>query len=153
MSIVYKYDDDGNPVHSPRVVVDCSGDKPITEQSHKAEADINNIVKRHGMDLIAKTALLKSQEYRFDDIPGNDFQEAMFLVKKGQDTFDSLPSQIRKEFDNNPAKFMDFVQNPDNQDRMVELGLAQRPPTIDPVEVVVTNPEPAPVTNPETPPE
>lgn len=141
-----KYDDEGRPIRR-RVVLDCSNDEPITEQNHAAEVDINNIIKRHGMDMIQKTTQLQGVEFQFDDVTGNDFQEAMQKITKAQQTFDSLPSQIRKEFDNNPAQFMDFVHNPENQDRMIELGLAERRPVDQPIEVVVTNP------NPETPPE
>lgn len=149
------YDEKGVSLVGKRkkIVLDCSKDQPLTEQAHVKEVNINNIIKKHGMDLIQKTSILQSKDFQFDDVTGNDFQEAMFKVTKAQETFDSMPSQIRKEFENSPAKFMDFVQNPDNIDRMVELGLAQRLPQEQPVEVVVTNPEPAPVTNPETPPE
>lgn len=122
-----------------QVGLDCSGDPVITEQCHKADCDINNIIKKHGTELIAKTALLRSKEYQFDDVTGNDFQEAMFKITKAQETFDSLPSQIRKEFNNSPAQFLDFVQNPDNQDRMVELGLAIKPAPQQPVKVEVIN--------------
>lgn len=146
-----RVDSDGNQIRR-KVVVDCSEDEILTEQSHKDEVNINNIVKRHGVDLIAKTAALQTAEYQMDDITGNDFQEAMLKVTKAQQTFESMPSALRKKFDNNPAQFMDFVQNPDNQDSLVEMGLAQRLPTNQPVEVIVTN-QAEPVSNPETPPE
>lgn len=148
-----RYNELGEQVRN-RVAIDFTDEPLLTEQAHAAEVNINNIVKRHGIDLIQKTSVLMSADYQFDDLPGNDFQEAMLILKKGQDTFDSLPSELRKKFDNNPAMFMDFVQNPDNLPEMRELGLAQRlPETPAPVEVVVTNPETPVVTNPETPPE
>lgn len=133
-----------------RVVLDCSKDEPLTEQSHKAECDINNIIRKHGIELIQKTALLRSQEFQFDDVTGNDFQEAMHKVMKAQATFDTLPSVIRKEFDHDPAKFLDFIQNPDNLPRMEELGLVQREPDTPPLQVQVVE---QPGNNPETPPE
>lgn len=147
-----RYDDKGKRIRK-RVVVDCSNDEILVEQSHKDEVDINKIIQRHGVDMIQKTALLRSQEYQFDDVTGNDFQEAMLKVTKAQQTFDGLPSEIRKKFDNNPAKFMDFVHDSANIDQMVEMGIAERPPEIQPVQVNVVNQEPVvPETNPETPP-
>jgi len=114
------------------------------EQSHKDEVNINNIVKRHGMDLIAKTSAL--QQFKYDDNPNNNFQETMNMILKAQDSFSSVPSDIRKQFDNDPAKFMDFIHNGDNQEQLIEWGLAKAPPeTPQPIEVVVTN-------QPETPP-
>lgn len=142
-----RYDSKGKVKRHP-VYCDCSGDEPITEQSHKDEVNINNIVKRHGIDVIQKTNLLRSVEFQYDDVSGNDFQEAMQIVAKAQQTFDAMPSQLRKEFDNNPAVFLDFVQNPDNVDKMVDMGLAERvtPPPV--VKVEVTN---QPVIEAETP--
>lgn len=136
----YKYDDTGKKVRYNSAVIDCSNDPVITEQSHKEEVDINNIVKRHGMDLIAQVAAMQSPLFTFDELPHNDFQEAMNIIAKAQNSFDSMPSALRKQFDNNPGKFLDFVQNPDNADKLVEMGLAQRVNPPPPVEVVVTNP-------------
>lgn len=140
------YDMDGNPIRN-RVVVDCSNDVPLTEQSHLEEVNINAIVKRHGIDLINKVAAMRTSEYMFDDVTGNDFQEAMNILVKAGDGFSQLPSAVRKQFDNDPAKFLDFVQDSNNQEQLVEMGLATRIPEQQPVEVTVTNP----VTNTETP--
>jgi phage internal scaffolding protein len=115
-----------------------------TEQSHKSEVDINNIVKRAGnMELISKVAAL--QEIVFDDVTGNDFQENMNAIIKAKETFESVPSGIRRQFDNDPAKFLDFVYDPANKDELIKMGLANEPVVEEPMQVVVTNP-------PETPP-
>jgi phage internal scaffolding protein len=94
----------------------------LTEQSHKASTDINNIVNKY-----ARTGVLEHRneyrgEYGFCD--GKTFQEAMFTVQKARDMFNELPSHVRQKFDQNPAKFLDFVQNPENAKQMVEMGLA-----------------------------
>jgi hypothetical protein len=150
----YILDESGNMIQiRNRVVVDCQkaiedGEEEIlVEQSHKDEVDINKIVKRHGVDLIAKTAMLQSNEFQFDDVTGNDFQEAMFKITKAQTTFDQLPSKLRSKFNNSVAEYLDFVQNPDNRDQMIEMGLMNKPaPEPEPVQVVVTNLEPDPET-------
>jgi len=116
------------------------------EQSHKDEVNINNIIKRHGMDLIAKTAQL--QQFTYDDNPNNDFQESMNAILQAEKSFSSIPSDIRKKFDNDPAQFLDFIHNKDNQQQLVDWGLANAPEKVSPVEVIVTNSE----TPPETPP-
>ena len=95
------------------------------------------------MDLIRKTAMLQSQDFQFDDVSGNDFQEAMQIITKAQQTFDNMPSALRQQFNNSPAEYLDFVQNPENQTTLVEMGLANAPPApAQPTPVVVTNPEP-----------
>jgi phage internal scaffolding protein len=137
-----KFDSDGNQLGLDKG--NHVFEESKTEQSHKSEVDINNIVKRAGSgELIAKVNAL--QNWTYDDVTSNDFQEAMNAIIKARDTFSSVPSAIRKQFDNDPAKFMDFVRNPENKDQLVEMGLANAPVLDAPIEVVVTNP-------PETPP-
>jgi hypothetical protein len=146
----YKTDSNGNIIRNrvKLVFTQEDYDNSIVEQSHKDEVNINNIVKKHGMELIGKVAAL--QKFEFDDVTGNDFQESMNAIIKARDTFESVPSSIRKQFDNDAAKFMDFVYNPDNQDKLIEMGLAEKTPVMEPLQVTVVNSEPPPV---ETPPE
>jgi len=144
MSMIREY-----PEGFVKPVIDCQkaieeGEEVRVEQSHKDEVNINNIVKRAGgMELVAKVAAL--QEFQYDDVTGNDFQESMNALIKARDTFQNVPKEIRKRFDNDPARFMDFVHNPDNRDELINMGLMNAPEVVTPVEVVVTNP-------PETPP-
>lgn len=149
-----KYDENGDIIRN-QVVLDCQqaiedGEEVLVEQNHIQETNINEIIRRHGIDLIRKTAMLQSQTFQFDDVTGNDFQEAMEKVNKAQESFEQMPSELRAKFEYNPAKFLDFVQNPDNINEMVEMGLAiaDNPPP--PVQVQVVEP---PQQNPETPPE
>ena len=50
-----------------------------------------------------------------DDYPDYDFQQAQFMIAKANSTFEQLPSATRAKFENNPAKFMDFANNPEKQ--------------------------------------
>lgn len=147
-----KYDSKGK-VKRNRVVIDCQkaiedGDEEIlVEQNHKASTDINNIIARHGgYEAVEAVAMMQSNMFRFDDVTGNDFSEAMNILVKAREHFDELPVKVRKEFDYNPGKFLDYVQNPDNLDEMIKRGF------VTPVE---PKPEPEPqkvqVVNPETP--
>ena len=120
--------------------LDFSNEECVTEQSHEPDCNINNIVRKHGMDLIAQTAQL--QNFTYDDNPNNDFQETMNAILKAKDSFSQVPSDIRKQFDNDPAKFLDFIHNPANQTKLVEMGLANPPKVDNPVKVEITNPTP-----------
>ena len=133
-----------------RVVLDCQqavkdGEPVRVEQSHKEEVDINNIVKRHAgqMELIAGVAAL--QQFTFDDVTSNDFQENMNAILQAKETFEKVPSEIRKRFGNDPAAFMDFVHDPNNNDALIQMGLKEPPePAPAPVQVQVVNPESPP---------
>lgn len=155
MSFV-KYDENGK-IKRNRVTIDCQkaieeGEEIRVEQSHKDEVNINNIVKRHGIDLIAKTSAMT--QFRYDDVTGNDFQESMNAILTAQESFGSLPSEVRKKFDNDPVKFMDFAYNPDNHQAMIDYGLADpESPPPEPIQVVMVNSETGTTVTTETPPE
>lgn len=54
-----------------------------------------------------------------------DYQTALNQVILAQQMFDELPSQVRKEFNNNPTEFVEYCQNTDNYEHLIELGLAE----------------------------
>jgi len=139
------YDRKGQIVRR-RVQLDFSDEPLLTEQAHAKTADINEIVRRHGANAFHRqyVEMLQSGAMRFDDVTGNDFQEASVIIAKAQQSFGQLPAELRAKFENNPAKFLDFVQNPDNGPALIDMGLAS-PPAPEPViRVEVTNPVPDP---------
>lgn len=121
----------------------------LTEQNHKGSVDINHIVARHGIDKIAAASNIMAMS--FDDNPHNNFQEMMEMVAKGREAFESLTAQTRDEFHNDPARYMDYVQNPANREAMVARGWLNPPePAPTPILVVIQEPEPAPEPAPAT---
>ncbi len=107
----------------PRVRIH-TGDVSRTKQAMRDEVDINLIMKRY-----VKTGLIDhfaqhGSEYGFAS--SVDFHEAMNVVTKADQMFDALPGKVRSRFGNDPAEFLDFVQNPENHAELVELGLAER---------------------------
>lgn len=97
-----------------------------TEQTHRAECDINNILRRYEQTgLITHVNETVAQYGDFSEV--SDYQTSLNRVMKAQESFMALPSDIRKYFDNDPAKFLDFVGDPANKEAMYELGLASAP--------------------------
>lgn len=92
-----------------------------TEQAHKQQCDMNYILKDYYASGMIKHAA--KYEGRYDDVPAVDFQEAMVLVANAQQMFADLPSNLRNRFANDPAQFMDFTRNPDNQEEMLKMGI------------------------------
>jgi phage internal scaffolding protein len=56
---------------------------------------------------------------------GYDYQDAMNTVAAANSMFEGLPSAIRNQFDNDPAKFINFVDDEANADKLVEMGLVK----------------------------
>jgi len=109
----------------PRVQVRFKGNGR-TKQAMRDECDINKIMARY-----IKTGLIDhlgkhGEEYGFAS--SVSFHEAMNVVTKAEQMFEDLPADTRKRFEGDPGKFLDFVQDPENQEEMIALGLATRNP-------------------------
>lgn len=102
--------------------LDCSDEPSRTKQNHADECDINKIIRR--FDTTGVLTHLNRMEAQYGDLVGLDFQTAMDIVTQATGIFQELPSNVRKKFANNPALFLDFMDNPENAEEMVSLGLA-----------------------------
>lgn len=110
------------------------GEKSLTKQSMKDECDIQFIIDR-----FQKTGMVEHRnnwEGDYGEFEAVDYHEAMNIVTAANEMFMSLPSKIRSRFGNDPAQYLEFVQDPANITEMRELGLAY--PAVDPAQ------EPAP---------
>lgn len=141
-----KYDNKGIPLKKRIHAIDCQAkiksgeEKILAEQNHKGVVDINEIVRKSGgFDRIASTQNIQAMEYNSD--PYDNFEEMANLVARGNEAFMSLPAKVRDEFANSPARYMDYVRNPENKDKLIERGWMNPPPTPpEPIQVSVTNP-------------
>lgn len=124
------------------VLADTDGPS-MCRQEFAEECDINKIMARY-----EKTgqlpANLQSREPVYLDytaIPDN-LQEALRVMMTAEDQFMSLPAIVRKEFDNDPLRFVEYAENGDNLERMREWGLAPPEKIPDPPQrVEVVNPQ------------
>lgn len=118
------------PDGSKRVAMDYSGSGRVRPEFQK-ESDINNILAKYRRTgLVDHVSRHKGNYGNFINAP--DYHEAMQSIVEAQTMFEALPSDIRKRFQNDPAQFLEFVQNQDNLDEMVKLGLAVRVPAAQP---------------------
>lgn len=117
-------------------------DKSLTKQSQFGEADINSIIKRH----LNPTMLadLNKLEQVYGEITSQDLLTAHQKLDAAQEAFMEIPSEIRRQFNQDPGQFIDYATNPDNIEQMREWGLAHK-------ENNQSEPEPEPTPDPETP--
>ena len=90
-----------------------------TKQSFADETDINKILKRAQKS--GTISHLNQYEPRYGDFSHFDFGEAQLKLAQGREIFDALPVELRSEFSNRPGDFFDYVNNPENKDRLGEL--------------------------------
>ena len=105
----------------------------LTRQAHKDECDINHIMARfQKTGLLSHVAAFEGDYAEYAEI---DFHTAMNQIAAAKSMFETVPSNIREEFDNDPGRFIEFVNNPENADKMREMGLAKpmTPPGVPPV--------------------
>lgn len=135
--------------YSPRKRVSISFEgEGLTRQSFKKECDVNSIMAKY-----AKTGLIdhvSRVEARYGDFTGapSSYLEAMQTVIDGQTAFAALPASLRKEFDNDPALFLQFMSDPANVDRMRELKLLPSKPKDTAKNAVGDDPAPTPPSKP-----
>lgn len=122
----------------PSPSIDCEG-VSLTHQECKRECDINFLVNRYcetgNWGASDGHLPIDSELTNFD----GDFQSVMDRLVAAQEEFDSLPAKTRDRFGNDPAKLIQFLNNPDNYAEASMLGL---------VNERVRDPEPQPAFKP-----
>lgn len=119
--------------------VDCSKDVPITQQSEKADADINVIVERASRGAIAPVGRGSTPMYGdFTEVP-TDLREVLVIARRAEDLFMTLDPFVRRRFNHDPAEMLDFLNDSKNRDEAVKLGLVKAPipPVVEPRAPVV----------------
>lgn len=103
-----KVDKDGNIIY-------------VTEQAHKDMCDVNKIIKRY--DKTGLISHVSKIEAKIGDLTGDDFKAMSDQIIEANNMFDKLPSEIRNRFRNNPEELLRFMEDPNNRDEAISLGL------------------------------
>lgn len=113
----YQHDKVPNPI-SP------SG-KGRASQEFKDDANINSIMrkfaKKEAIDHYAAYGL------QYGEQTPSDLQAAINNVREAERMFADLPSNVRDRVENDPVKFLEFVQDGSNAEELQQLGLGLAP--------------------------
>lgn len=124
----------------PRPVVKYPKTEGRTKQSMKEECDINNILHRY--KTTGHLTHVAAHKGRFADVSEvGDFQGAIERYRAASDFFSGLTAEMREEFGNDPAVFLDFMATAD-LDELEARGLAE-------LKELEVEPEPVPDPVPE----
>ena len=111
-----------------RTVFETTGES-LTQQSHASAADVRNIIKQYDRTgLIANVNKGIAQYGDYSEI--NEYAEALNMVSEANESFATLPSHIREQFNNNAGLFFEFATNPKNKEEMIQMGLAKAPDSV-----------------------
>lgn len=111
--------------------IDCSKDdkKFAAKQEFKDDCDVNLIVER----CIRTGSPLPdySVPAAFADVSQfGDFGAAVRRMDAALEAFNALPAPIRTRFNNSPVQLVDFIQDVNNKDEAIKLGLISAPAPI-----------------------
>lgn len=124
-----------------------------TKQSFKDSCDINNILRRAQMQGGLEHVARYAQEY--GDFSGWDYTDAMNKIARAKEIFEHLPAQTKKEFNQDPGAFLEFANNPDNQEQLHNLLYQLGAPGVQlpDIDTITDNadPQPDPRPTPEPP--
>lgn len=108
------------------------GDEPSrTRQEFVDECDVNLIMARYEKGGILPYHGEEPQYLDLADAP-KDLMSAMDTIINAEIAFMTLPAIVRKEFDNDPMRFVEFAHKPENLDKMREWRLAPPAPPKEP---------------------
>lgn len=97
-------------------------DESLTQQQYLEESNINFIAHRFGLTGELPTPRdFSAIQGDFEDF---DLQTALNQIRRAEETFMEYPATLRAQFDNDPRKFVEFFQDPDNTQKAVKMGLA-----------------------------
>lgn len=121
----HQYDTERDTEEGNRAAVTCE-DPSLTQQQFTDDADINVIAKRFGLSEVPVTPFDPSH---FRDTTNDpDLRTVLELQNQAREDFMALPAKLRRRFHDSPQELWDFVQDPENHEEAVRLGiLAQAP--------------------------
>ena len=119
-------DSSGNPAERRRVQTHPIGDS-LAKQSFQKECDINNIMRK--FEKTGQIPHLNTHTGGYGHYIGfEDYHTSLNKILAADEAFASLPAHVRTKFQNDPAQFLEFAQNPQNLPQMREMGLALEGP-------------------------
>ncbi|QCQ85035.1 internal scaffolding protein [Blackfly microvirus SF02] len=135
--------------HDPDTFGFATTGPSLTRQEFLADCDINTIMAQYEKTgVISHVNNGQPQYLDVTDVP--DLAQAIEVVKSAEAAFMRLPASVRREFDNDPVQFVDYVQNAQESDRerLREWGLIPPlPPEKPPQKVEVVSQTPPTATS------
>lgn len=108
----------------PKVLLVCE-DPSLARESEKDATDVNKIMERY-----KKTGIIpmSGQEMFFADVSSvASYQEIMDRVAAGNQAFERLPAEVRARYQNDPAVFLDALQDKAARAQLELEGLIETP--------------------------
>lgn len=117
----------GEPIRSAYVEHDSVPmvqlDDGMARQEFAEECDINVLMARYERTGVLNHYSTREPQY-LDVTEVPDLQSALQYMQDAQAAFMRLPAVVRKEFDNDPVRFVEYAGDPSNLSQLRQWGLA-----------------------------
>lgn len=100
-----------------------------TKQHFAPQCDVNSIVRQHpnldpeNISNSEIASILSNPELYSEYDSSQSFVDAMEIVTRAKEQFDTLPAPLRRRFNENPYEFLEYVNNKENYNEMKKFGL------------------------------
>lgn len=114
--------------HTPRRirrVATENTESSMTDQSFKKDCDVNTVIARF-KKTGQITHLARTQGVYADLSETKDLLSSIMEVQRANDAFMTLPSQLRAKLNNSPADFIEWINDPKNDEEAIKYGLKSR---------------------------
>lgn len=101
-------------------------DVSLTQQQFKDDNNPNLIMEKYARTGDEGLFMSASAPKYADFSDAVDYQTSLNRITEANNLFAGLSATIRARFENNPALFLQFVNNPDNKAEAVKLGLIKK---------------------------
>jgi phage internal scaffolding protein len=115
-------------------------DPSLAQQHMKDECDINVLVERFGVTGKFPVAPIEPSYGDFSGV--GDYHTALNKIKAADEAFMALPAKLRAKFDHDPNALLNYLQNEENRDEAIQIGLIDGKPVVEPIVSAVETPKP-----------
>lgn len=105
----------------------------MTKQAPANDVDINTIMARYikatgltGSEILDRLDAFYAKQQFGDATAIPTLEQANNMIAEANALFEALPAKAREKFANSPANFLAFMEDPNNKEEAIKLGLAVR---------------------------
>lgn len=102
----------------------------LTDQQYKDDCDVNTIIER-GKKTGQVNHIAKIQGQFADVSEISDLHSSMIKMQHATEAFNKLPLKIKRRFDYDMKQLLSFLDNPQNRNEAIELGIIPKLPIVD----------------------
>lgn len=121
----HQYDTEADAREGEASAIKCE-DESRTQQQFTEDCDINVIARRFGLDKAPMLPAVTDPSYYGDVSNVPDLRTVLDMALDARAKFMMLPARLRARFDNQPGKMWAFLQDSENMEEAVRLGLLVR---------------------------